>query len=87
MPMPPVSKKDARRIKRAMRQRRPCILCGATELLHQGLFFPDRPEAWGGKPGKGRAYVYCLCTPCKAVPNWTTRVEARIQADLVGRGN
>jgi len=81
-----LSKKDARKLTRALRQPRPCLLCGGPPA-YSGLFIPDKPEAWGGKPGKMRVLAYALCARCAALPDKALHVEARIQAGLVGRGN
>jgi hypothetical protein len=82
-----LSQKDARKVKHLLRQPRPCLLCGAFPPVVQGIFVPDKPEVWGGKPGKVRLLGYALCARCKALPDFTLHVEARIMASLVGRGN
>jgi hypothetical protein len=48
------SAKDTRKIQRAVRQPRPCLLCGTYLPTYVGLFEPSKPEAWGGKTKKGR---------------------------------
>jgi hypothetical protein len=50
-------------------------------------FLPDTPELWGGQRGKIRLLIYRLCAACYALPDFTQHVEARLQADLVGRRN
>ena len=82
-----LSKKDARTLTRVLRQSRPCLLCGAFPPVYTGLFVPDTPELWGGKPGKTRVMVYALCARCVALPDKAQHVEARLQAGIVGRGN
>lgn len=87
MILPTLSKKDAAKVKRLLRQPRPCLLCGAYPPVYVGIFTPSKPEAWGGKPGKVRFLGYALCARCFARPDKTLAVEARIMAGLVGRGN
>jgi len=82
-----LSKQDARKLTRALRQPRPCLLCGAYPPAYSALFLPEKPEVWGGTPGKGRALAYALCARCFALPDKAQHVEATIQARLVGRGN
>ena len=87
MPALKLSKKDARKLTRALRRSRPCLLCGASPPAYSVLFLPEKPEAWGGKPGKARALAYALCARCFALPDKAQHVEARIMASLVGSGN
>lgn len=84
-----LSRKDAARVKRLLRQPRPCLLCGTFPPVYQALFTPYKPEAWGGKPNKVRLLGYALCAGCFAMPAQARAlaVEARIMAGLVGRGN
>jgi hypothetical protein len=82
-----LSQQEARQVKHLMRQPRPCLLCGGLPVVMQGIFVPDTPELWGGTPGKVRLLGYALCRSCQALPDRTFRVEARIMAGLVGRGN
>jgi hypothetical protein len=58
-----LSRKDAAKVKRLLRQPRPCLLCGAFPPTYVGIFIPDKHELWGGKPGKGRRLGYALCAP------------------------
>jgi hypothetical protein len=39
-----LSRKDAAKVKRLLRQPWPCLLCGAFPLAYQGIFIPDTPE-------------------------------------------
>jgi hypothetical protein len=82
-----LSQKDACKVKRLLRQPRPCLLCGSFPTAVQGIFVPDKPELWGGKPGKVRLLGYALCRRCQALPDLALHVEARLMAGLVGRGN
>jgi hypothetical protein len=82
-----LSRKDARKVRQFLRQPRPCLLCGAFPPAYQGIFIPDKPELWGGKPGKVRLLGYTLCARCKDLPDLALHVEGRLQAELVGRGN
>lgn len=82
-----LSAKDTARVKRLLQQRRSCVLCGSQAVVYSALFVPDKPELWGGTPGKTRVLGYCLCRACKALPDLTSHVEARIQAGLVGQRN
>ncbi len=82
-----LSKKDARRVKRLLAQPRPCLLCGCPQPYYTGMFIPDRPELWGGKPNKTRVLGYALCARCFALPDRSMHVEARIQAGLVSQRN
>lgn len=82
-----LSRKNARKIERALRQPRPCLLCGAFPPAYTGMFLPDRPELWGGQPNKTRVLAYALCARCYAPPDRNTHVEARIMAGVVGRAN
>lgn len=87
MPALKLSKKDTRTLQRLLTQPRPCLLCGAFPPTYTGMFIPDRPELWGGKPNKTRVLGYALCARCFALPDKTLHIEARIMAGLVGRGN
>jgi hypothetical protein len=82
-----LSQKDGRRVKRALRELRPCLLCETFPPAYQAVFETDHPEPWGGTSGKRRLFVYALCARCEARPDVTLHVEARIMAPLVGRGN
>ncbi len=82
-----LSKQDARLVKGLLQTPKPCILCGVFPAPVQGLFVPDKPEAWGGKPGKVRLLGYGICHRCQALPDLALRVEAQLQAGLVGRAN
>lgn len=81
-----LSRKDAVAVKVLLEAFKPCILCGEP-AAYSGVFVPERPELWGGQPGKRRLYVYGLCARCMALPDNVLHVEARIHAGLVGRGN
>jgi hypothetical protein len=81
-----LSQADQAKIHQAMQTPKPCLLCGQPPTV-AGLFWPDAPLLWGGKPGKGRVIAYWLCTHCRDVPGVTDRVEARLQAHIVGRRN
>jgi hypothetical protein len=81
-----LSPADHAKIDQALRTPRPCLLCGQPPAI-AGLFWPDRPALWGGKPGKGRLIAYWLCTQCRALPALTQRVEARLAQHIVGRRN
>ena len=82
-----LSRQDTRKVTRLLRQPRPCLLCGAFPAVSAGIFVPDKPELWGGTPGKVRLQGYALCARCFALPERSMHVEARIMRDLVGRGN
>jgi hypothetical protein len=82
-----LSQKDARKVKHLLRQLQACLLCGTVPPDMQGIFIPDKPERWGGKPGKRRLLGYALCAQCKTLPEIRLHVEACIMAQLVGRGN
>jgi hypothetical protein len=82
-----LSQKDAARVEAALRQPKPCVVCGDPEPSYAGLFLPNKPELWGGAPGTTRLLAYALCARCTALPEITRHVEARIMAGLVGRGN
>ena len=82
-----LSKKDARKVKRLMAHTRTCLLCQTFPAQVAGIFQPQQPELWGGQPGKVRLIGYALCGRCYALPNLALHVEARLMADLVGRGN
>ncbi len=82
-----LSRKDARKLQRLLAQPRPCLLCGAYPPHYTGTFQPDRPEAWGGKPGKSRLLGYALCRACFALPDRCLHVEARLMRALVGQQN
>jgi hypothetical protein len=82
-----LSQKDAAKVKRLLRQPWPCLLCGAFPAHYNAIFTPDKPELWGGTPGKVRLMGYGLCARCATLPNVTLRVEAKLMADLVGRRN
>lgn len=83
---PRVSRTAWRKMQRHFRQPRPCLLCGNPPTC-AGVFVPNTPETWGGQPGKRRVIGYCLCARCFALPDKTWRVEARLQADMVGARN
>jgi hypothetical protein len=82
-----LSRKDAAKVKRLLRQPRPCLLCGAFPADYNGIFHPDNPELWGGAPGKVRLMGYALCAWCYALPDVTRYVEGKLMAGLVGRRN
>ena len=82
-----LSKKDAARVKRVLRQPRPCLLCGAFPPQNVCLFFPTQPELWGGQRGKGRVIIYALCNHCRSLPDHAFRAEARMMKDFSGRRN
>jgi len=82
-----LSHKDARKVKQLLAQPRPCLLCSAFPTIVQGIFVPDKSEAWGGQPGKVRLLGYALCARCCAMPDLTLHVEAELMAGLVGRRN
>ena len=67
----------------ALRQRRPCLLCGAPDVSHGQLFLP-RHVRW-----REGAILYFLCQACLALPPpaRALRVEAAVMSDLVGRRN
>lgn len=67
----------------ALRQRRPCLLCGDPEICHGQLFLPQHIRWREG------AILYFLCKACLALPPAlrTLRAEAAIMAGLVGRRN
>jgi hypothetical protein len=44
-----LSPKDARKVKRLLRQPRLCLLCGVFPPAYVGIFVPDKPELWGSK--------------------------------------
>ena len=81
-----LSQADHAKIQQAMQTPKPCILCGQPPAT-AGLFFPHSPLLWVGQPGKGRVLVYFLCPHCRDVPALTQRIEARLQASIVGRRN
>jgi hypothetical protein len=82
-----LSPKDAVKVRQLLRQPRPCLLCGAFPPAYVGIFVPDKPELWGGKPWKVRLLGYALCSRCTTMPALTLHIEGRLQADLVGQGN
>ena len=81
------SRKDARKVKRFLRQPRRCLLCGAFPTVCNVILQPHKPEAWGGKPGKVRLLGYALCIRCIALPDASLRAEAPLMRDVVGRRN
>src|SRR5262245_11841184 len=87
MTIPCLSRKEAARLTRLLRQPRPCLLCGAFPPTYGGIFVPDTPELWGVTPGKVRLLGYALCARCMTVPERTLHVEACLMAGLVGRSN
>lgn len=87
MPLPALSRKDARKLTRLLAQPRACLLCHTFPAAYNVIFQPDHPELWGGTRGKDRLIGYALCASCYAVPDVTMRVEARMQADLGARRN
>lgn len=60
-----------------------CLLCGGKPDVI-GAFVPERPEDFGGMPGKVRIFRYCLCSACQAKPDARERVEKVILAELAG---
>jgi hypothetical protein len=86
MPNMRVSRHDRAVLKYLAHRRVPCLLCRGRSTVAV-LFFPTRPELWGGTAGKTRVLGYSLCEACKALPDHELRAEATIQADLVGRRN
>ena len=75
------SRQAARKGKQLLLQPRPCLLCGAFPPAYQGIFIPDKPEFWGGPPGKVRLLGYALCARCRALPDLTLYIEGHLQAD------
>lgn len=67
----------------ALRQRRPCLLCGTADICHGQLFLPQYIRWREG------AILYFLCKACLALPTpvRSMRAEAAIMAGLVGRCN
>jgi hypothetical protein len=82
-----LSRQEARKIRQLLRQLRSCLLRDAYPPAYQGIFIPDKPKLWGGKPGKVRLLGYALCAPCSAMPALTLHVERRLRAGLVGSCN
>jgi hypothetical protein len=82
-----LSRKDFRTLQHHMRQPRPCLLCGAFPTACNVIFRPDKPELWGGQPGKARLMGYALCKRCYALPDVIRHVEGKLMRNLVGRGN
>ena len=76
-----ISDKEFQKIKRAMLQPKPCILCMKARAEKQGAFLPFKAEEYGGKPGKGRAIVYGLCETRFARPDSIEAVEAALSID------
>lgn len=60
-----------------------CILCGGKPDVI-GAFVPERPEDFGGIPGKTRIIRYCLCAKCQGRPDAQDRIEKAIYAELAG---
>src|SRR5262249_49098761 len=82
-----LSRKDFRTIQHQLATPRPCLLCGTYPTAFQAIFTPDKAELWEGKSGQVRLLGYALCRRCKALPDLTLHVEARLQAYVVGRKN
>ena len=84
-----LSKTDAARVQRLLSMPRPCLLCGSARTTVQALYQPDKPEQWGGKPGKVRLLGYALCRRCYTLPAETRNlaVEGRIMRNLIGDRN
>jgi hypothetical protein len=66
----------------------PCFLCGSSATT-PACFQPSAPEAWGGRPGKLRVFVYGLCNGCYQLPaaERMLRVEGKLAAGVVGPRN
>jgi hypothetical protein len=86
MPKDGLSRSDHAKLTAALQTPRPCLLCGQSPAM-AALFWPGVPAMWGGQPGKGRVIAYALCRGCRALPDVTLKVEARLQASIVGRRN
>jgi len=82
-----LSRKDSRTIERQFAMPRPCLLCGAFPTAYNVIFQPDKPEAWGGQPGKVRLLGYALCTRCIALPDASLRAEATLMRKIAGHRN
>ncbi len=60
-----------------------CLLCGARPVAI-GAFVPERPEDFGGIPGKSRIFRYYLCSSCQGKPDAQDRIEKVIRAEVAG---
>ena len=60
-----------------------CLLCGGKPDVI-GAFVPERPEDFGGIPGKTRIIRYCLCANCKAKAGTPELIEKVIRAEVAG---